>query len=93
MVCRIKSRTRIYRNSEEKESFLNINKIIAAAMLLTDGITCNPGAFLNVARPGGGAFAYLGLTPGHLTRFQNRGVSRVFVMEAFIGQDVDYVAD
>ena len=28
----------------------------------------NPGAFPNVARPGGGAFAYLGLTPGHLTR-------------------------
>ena len=28
----------------------------------------NPGAFANVARPGGGAFAYLGLTPGHLTR-------------------------
>ena len=27
----------------------------------------NPGAFPNVARPGGGAFAYLGLTPGHLT--------------------------
>ena len=28
----------------------------------------NPGAFPNVVRPGGGAFAYLGLTPGHLTR-------------------------
>ena len=28
----------------------------------------NPGAFPNVARPGGGAFAYLRLTPGHLTR-------------------------
>ena len=28
----------------------------------------NPGAFPNVARPGGGAFAYLGLTPRHLTR-------------------------
>ena len=28
----------------------------------------NPGAFPNVARPGDGAFAYLGLTPGHLTR-------------------------
>ena len=28
----------------------------------------NPGAFPNVAHPGGGAFAYLGLTPGHLTR-------------------------
>ena len=28
----------------------------------------NPGAFPNVARPGGGAFAYLGLTPGHFTR-------------------------
>ena len=28
----------------------------------------NPGAFPNVARPGGGAFAYLGLTPGHLIR-------------------------
>ena len=27
------------------------------------------------------------------TWFQNRGVSRVFVMEAFIGQGVDYVAD
>ena len=25
------------------------------------------------------------------TWFRNRGVSRVFVMEAFIGQDVDYV--
>ena len=45
----------------------------------------NRGAFPNVARPEGGAFAYLGLTPGHLTRG--------FVMEAFIGQDVDYVAD
>ena len=28
----------------------------------------NRGAFPNVARPEGGAFAYLGLTPGHLTR-------------------------
>ena len=28
----------------------------------------NPGAFPNVARPGGGAFAYLGLTPRNLTR-------------------------
>ena len=27
----------------------------------------NPRAFPNVARPGGGAFAYLGLTPGDLT--------------------------
>ena len=27
------------------------------------------------------------------TWFRNRGVSCVFVMEAFIGQDVDYVAD
>ena len=55
----------------------------------------NPGAFPNVARAGGGAFAYLGLTPGHLTRgFKTmHGVSRVFVMEAFIGQDVDYVAN
>ena len=50
----------------------------------------NPGAFPNVARPGGGAFAYPGAFD---TWFQNRGVSRVFVMEAFIGQDVDYVAN
>ena len=28
----------------------------------------NRGAFRNVARPEGGAFAYLELTPGHLTR-------------------------
>ena len=28
----------------------------------------NRGAFPNVARPEGWAFAYLGLTPGHLTR-------------------------
>ena len=28
----------------------------------------NRGALPNVARPEGGAFAYLGLTPGHLTR-------------------------
>ena len=27
----------------------------------------NPGAFPNVVRPGGGAFKYLGLIPGHLT--------------------------
>ena len=49
----------------------------------------NRGAFANVASPEGGAFAYLGSTPGHLKRgFANRGVSRVFVMEGFKGQDV-----
>ena len=47
------------------------------------------GHFLMLPVSEGGAFAYLGLSPGHLTR----GVSRVFAMEAFIGQDVDYVAD
>ena len=53
----------------------------------------NPRAFPNVARPGGGICVPRVDPRAFDTWFRNRGVSRVFVMEAFIGQDVDYVAD
>ena len=52
-----------------------------------------PGHFLMLPVPGWGICVPRVDPRAFDTWFRNRGVSRVFVMEAFIGQDVDYVAD
>ena len=51
------------------------------------------GHFLTLPVPGVGHLRTSGCPRAYDTWFRNRGVSHVFVMEAFIGQDVDYVAD